>query len=90
MVWFLSLLEDIGVREVLGGDQVTTVVHATSVGEEGHGLCEAEDEAADVGLPLGRLVWSAQLGDVPFDEGLFATQTGHCSNVGDGLYGELE
>ena len=86
----LHLLEDIGVREVLSGDKVTTVIHAASVGEEGHGLGEAEYKPTDVGLPLGRLVWAAQLGDVPLDEGLLATQTGNGSNVGDGFNGELE
>ena len=87
---FLNLLEDISVGEILCGDKVTTVVHAAGVGKEGHGLREAEDEPADVGLLLGRLVRAAQLGDVPLDEGLLTTQTGNCSNVGDGLDGELE
>ena len=73
----LNLLEDVGVWEVLGGDEITTIVHAAGVGKEGHGLREAEDEPADVGLSFGRLVWAAQLCDVAFHEGLLTTQSGN-------------
>ena len=83
------LLENIFVGQIFCGNEITSVVHASGVREEGHRLSEPEDEAADVRLPLGRLVRSAQLGDVALDERLFAAKSGHGADVGDGFHGKL-
>ena len=80
-----NLLEHIFVGQIFSGNEISSVVHASRVREEGHRLSEPEDESSNVRLSLGGLVRAAQLGDVPLDERLFAAEAGDGPDVRDGF-----